>query len=438
MAFDLKGARRALLAGPLMLLSACGLFDDEEILEGERLAVRPQTDEAAEVARDVALALAPPTRRPDWTHKNGSAGHAVPHPALGGDLSRLWSTDVGRGSNRDSRLTAAPIIAEGRIYTLDAAAEVRGIGLDGDVLWRADLAPDDERGEEGFGGGLAFGGGRLIATTGFGEVLALDPATGEILWRRAVDAPFRSGPVISGNRIVAVSRDDIAYGVDLESGRVAWRRQGARGSAGLIGGADPAAAAGVAVVPFASGELSGFIARSGRPVWSIAVSGSRRGLTRATIPDITGDPVIIGERVFAANQSGALVALNSRSGARLWTRGDGSLGPVWPAGGSVFFVSDTAELVRADAATGATIWRQDLPEYRNERRRANVILYYGPIIAGGQLLVASSEGDLLRFDPATGEARGEIDIPGGAGAQMAVADGRLYILSRRAVLHAYQ
>ncbi|MEO1000569.1 MAG: PQQ-binding-like beta-propeller repeat protein [Pseudomonadota bacterium] len=422
-----------------LALSGCGLFDDEVILEGEREPVRVEAAFDTGALAPPPLLLTPASTNTAWTHKNGSAAHSISHPALAAAPSRIWSVGVGQGSGRDSRLTATPVVADGRIYTLDAASRVTAVDSGGGTVWRVSLAPPREAGDQGFGGGVVLGGGRLFATTGFADVIALDPATGEELWRRRVDAPFRAAPVYDAGILVAVSRDDIVYGLDPADGRVLWRRQGARGSAGLIGGAAPAAAAGIAVVPFSSGEVSGIVTRTGRRIWAVALSGGRRGLTRADIPDITGDPVIAGDAVYVANQSGALSAIDRRSGARLWTRGDGAFGPVWPEGGSIFFVSDEAVLIRADASTGETIWRQELRQYRDPDDRDDVILYHGPILAGGRLLLASSRGDLFAFDPDTGAELGEpLNVPGGAGVQPAVADGTLYILSRGATLHAYR
>ncbi len=55
------------------------------------------------------------------------------------------------------------------------------------------------------------------------------------------------------------------------------------------------------------------------------------------------------------------------------------------AGGSVFLVSDQAELVRLDAATGQEIWVKDLPYFRRDRgkRRKAIFAYFGPVLAGG-------------------------------------------------------
>ena len=161
--------------------------------------------------------------------------------------------------------------------------------------------------------------------------------------------------------MVAVSRDDRAYALDARSGATLWRTQGVGGT-GLLGGASPAADGQLVVLPFASGEVLGVLGRNGLTVWGTAVTGGRRDLARNRINDISGDPVIDGDWVYASNQSGRTVRLDRRSGERAWTMAEGSYGPAWPVGGSVFLLSDIGTLVRADAATGGIIWSAQLPE----------------------------------------------------------------------------
>ncbi|HEU0223702.1 MAG TPA: PQQ-binding-like beta-propeller repeat protein [Paracoccaceae bacterium] len=430
-------ARARALALVLVGLALSGCGDDEEILAGERIPVRP-SEATTTLASLPPLVLPPPATVSDWTHRNAAPNHVAPHAALAGTLRLAWRADAGRGISGRALLTASPIVADGRVYTLDAASEVRAFGTGGDRIWAQSLAPEGEDGRDGYGGGLAYAGGTLYVTTGFGEVLALDGASGEIRWRTRVDAPVRSAPTVIGGRVFAVTRDDQGFGLDARDGRVLWRVPGAAGQTGLLGGASPAADDIVAVLPFTSGEVTAVIAATGRRIWSAAITGGRRGLARANIGDITGDPVIDGETIYAANQSGRLVSIDRRTGARNWTANDGSYNAVWPAGGSVFLLSDTAVLLRLDAATGARLWAVQLPEYDDPDDREGAIGYGGPVLAGGRLILVSTEAEILSFNPENGAELGRVDLPGGSYLPPAVADGRLYVMNVRGELLAFQ
>ena len=64
--------------------------------------------------------------------------------------------------------------------------------------------------------------------------------------------------------------------------------------------------------------------------------------------------------------------------------------------------------------------------------------YYGPILAGGRIWVASGDGFLRAFSPVDGARLAEIEIPGGAAAQPAVAGGVMYIVTTDGELLAFQ
>lgn len=116
------------------------------------------------------------------------------------------------------------------------------------------------------------------------------------------------------------------------------------------------------------------------------------------------------------------------------------MSPVAVAGGSVFTVSDQAELVRLDAATGERIWGTELPFFKKNRitRREAVFAHYGPVIAGGRLWVGSSDGVLRSFDPVTGALAGQVELPGGAATNPVIVNQTLYIVSKTGRLLAFR
>ena len=68
----------------------------------------------------------------------------------------------------------------------------------------------------------------------------------------------------------------------------------------------------------------------------------------------SGDPVMVGPYVVAANQSGRMLAIDARNGQRVWTRNLGSVAPIWAAGDTIFLVSDDAKLMRVSTPSHGT------------------------------------------------------------------------------------
>lgn len=429
----------------LAVTAACG--ERETILPGERLNVRnavagaPEADQPpAPQARSFS---APPTSvNADWAQSPVSPGARVTHPALGAALAPVFAVSIGAGDSRKSRLNVDPVVAGGRVFTMDANHQVRATSTSGRSLWSTVLVPLRDRAPEGQGGGLAYGDGKLFVSSGFGKLTALDPATGARLWEQDLDNTATGAPSYRDGLVYVTAGDRTAWAIESRDGRVRWQVDGTEDLNNVAGAPAPAVDDTYVIFSFGSGTVQGAFRKGGLRVWSADLLGRRTGVTIADIDDVTGDPLIAGDTVYAGNHSGRTVALSIYNGERIWTAPYGALGPMWPAGDSVFFVSDVNELVRLDARTGQAIWTRELPGYkptRNpNRRRDGAYANHGPVLAGGRLIVASSDGKIRAFAPEDGRLLQEIGIPGGATTRPVIAGGTLYVVSRKGVLHAYR
>jgi outer membrane protein assembly factor BamB len=431
----------------VVLLAGC---DRETRLEGERFGTRVPlvatlTGNAAGEAgpeADVARAISLPAANTfsSWTQRGYDAQNRTPHAALSANPTQVWSANIGTGNSRRNRLTADPVAGNGVVFTLDATAGVRAHSVsNGGLVWSADLTAGFDRGGDVSGGGLALSGDTLYATTGYGELVAMDASSGAVRWRQRLGAGI-GAPTVSGNTVYVVSRDNRAWAISTDVGRIRWELPSAPAQALRVGGAAPAVAGGTAVFPFGTGELVAASTDTGVRSWATAVAGGRLGVAYSNINDITGDPVIAGGTVYAGNQSGRVVALSAANGERLWTATEGSYSPVLVAGGSLFFVSDRNELIRIDAANGQRIWGTELPLYvrERERRRRAVFTHYGPILAGGRLVVASGDGQIRMFDPVSGQLVQSVGLRGGAASHPIVVNNTLMVVNGNGQLVAYR
>ncbi len=430
---------KALVAGVLglTLLAACG--EDEIILPGDRFDIRPET-----VTQNVAAPISLPAARQnaEWTHLNGSASHAIAHPALGSTLASVFSVPIGEGDSDRARITAHPVVAGGIVYTLDARARVTASSAaTGATVWTRDLTPRRDGNDDASGGGLTVSDGLLFVSSGFGALSALDAATGETRWVQDLDAPAVAPATVRGDLVYVVGRDSTAWALNIGNGRIAWQRSRAPSVANFAGSAAPAVSGDYVVFPFPSGEVLATYPLGGIERWSSVVSGARLGSATSLVTDISGDPVIADGRVYVGNFGGRTVAFDLDSGERLWTARDGTVSPVWPVGNAVFLLNDINELVRLNAATGEAVWRVALPRFEDEedtRRQRSVFSHFGPVLAGGRLVVTSSDGLIRSFDPVSGNLIGQTALPGGSATGPVIAGGTLYVVSKDGQLHAFR
>jgi outer membrane protein assembly factor BamB len=445
------GGRLMTGVGLLALLAACA--QKELILQGERFPVRADleasipvegqpapTAPAAAENQSVAISLGAQTGG-DWTHRAGNARHLMPHAALSSTPQLAWTAKIGAGSNRKNRIAAAPVVADGRIFTIDAGTGVTATGTNGATLWSTDLTASFDKGGGQSSGGLATSGNRVFATTGYGELVALDAASGAVIWRQRVDAPISGAPATDGTAVYVSGRDGSAWAVDAADGKVLWQVVGTPGRAAYVGTAAPTIGDRAVIFPSSGGDLMAVLKiGGGTKIWQASLAGKRLGRAYALTSDVTGDAVIAGKTLFAGSGAGRTVAMSASSGERIWSAGEGALGPVAVAGGSIFLVNDEAKLVRLDAETGEPIWSVEMPYYTKDKvkRRKAIFAHYGPVMAGGRIIVVSSDGTLRAFDPTDGSLVHTAEIPGGAAAQPAVAGGTLYVVGSNGQLHAFR
>ena len=438
--------------GLLTFLAACG--DREVILQGERFPVRdpleaslPVEGQPAPVAPAAAenisapISLPPQTTLANWTHRAGNARHLMPHSSLSAAPQRVWSANIGAGSSRKNRISAAPVVAGGRIFTMDAGSLITATSTAGATLWAVDLTAAFDVGGGLSGGGLATTGDQVFVTTSYGEVVALQASTGAVQWRQRVDAPVTGAPATDGDAVYVSGRDGSAWAISAATGKVIWQVVGTPGKTGYEGSAAPTVGDRAVIFPTNAGDLMAVLKiGGGTKIWQASLAGKRLGRAYAFTPDITGDAVIDGKTLFAGSAAGRTVAMSASTGERIWSAGEGALGPVVVAGGSLFLVNDEARLVRLDAATGAVIWSVEMPYYTKDKvkKRKAIYAHYGPVLAGGRIIVVSSDGQLRAFNPVDGTLAYSTDIPGGAAAQPAVAGGTLYVVGGNGQLHAFR
>ncbi|MEM8732501.1 MAG: PQQ-binding-like beta-propeller repeat protein [Pseudomonadota bacterium] len=426
-------------------LAACS--EPDVILPGKRESIRSVLQDGesvplAAVTEDAPRPISLPAvqANTEWTQGIGSPSFRVAHPALSAAPQLIWSAKIGAGDSRRQRITADPVVAGGLIYTLDAEALVTATSTSGETVWSRDVTPSRDDAGAATGGGLSYKDGRLFVSLGYGSLVALDAATGTELWRQNLEGTGSGQPTAFGDLVYLTSGDDTGWALRAEDGRIEWQLSASPDVNNVLGAPAPAVADDLAVFAFGSGEIQAVFRRGGLRRWDASALGQRFARALGSVGDVTGAPVIAGNRVYVGNQSGRIVALNFGSGAREWTAREGAIGPVVPAGDSIFVVSELGEVLRIDASDGTRVWGTQMPNFVKDRpkRRSEVFAHHGPILAGGRIHVASNDGLLRSFDPESGALVNTVDIPGGATSAPVVAGGVLYVVSTNGQLHAFR
>jgi outer membrane protein assembly factor BamB len=385
----------------------------------------------------VSLSLPPQTPVANWTQPGGPADNAPDNMQASGAFAIAWRRDIGAGSSDQLRLTAPPVVADGRIYALDADQSLTALDLkDGRQLWRRDLRPTSGSDRQGIGGGVAFADGRLYVTSGLGYMAALNAADGREIWRAESRVGFHAAPTVSGGRVFAVTNDSELVAVDALTGAIQWNFQAIAEPARILSASSPAVDGDLVIAPFASGELAALLAPNGRRLWTDALTRAGRLTSLSAINDIAGRPVVKGGFVYAASHSGILAAIDQRTGQRAWARGFASTQTPLVVGDALFAVSVDGDLAAIERTTGRIQWVRQLPRFVDETNRQGRIAWTGPTLAASKLVLASSEGDAVVIDPATGQTDRTFKLGGKVFIPPIAAGGTVFMLTDDATLIA--
>jgi len=412
-------------------------------LPGRRIPIMapsgPETGELAEAFAPITIPA--PRVNEDWAQPGGDPNNAPGNLAFNGAANVAWSADAGAGSGSAGRLTARPIVYGGHVFTLDAEGNVSAFSTSGgSAIWRTSLKPQREKaggswfslglGDSssggGFGGGLAVDGGRLYAASGYGNVVALDPANGKAIWEKQLEAPIRSSPTAVGDRVYVIALDGRFFCLAGADGGELWSVRGLPQQASLINNASPAVSGNVVVVPYPSGDLLALNTADGSSMWSENLARSRTTSQVASMSD-AARPAIDGGTVFAVGHAGRMIATQVESGERLWSANVPGMQTPWVAGGSVFVVDTEGQLMALSRNDGKTQWKVKLPGNGK---------WVGPVLAGGTLWLASSTGTLAGVEATTGRITGQKELGDAIYIAPVVAQGRMYVLTDKAKLMA--
>lgn len=434
------------IAGVLIAVLALGGCDswlgDNKAppLPGKRISIlsREKMVEPDMGGAAAKIVLPPPEENDDWPQAGGYSNHAMHHMQVGDSLERAWSSDAGTSAGKRRRLLGQPIVAEGKIFTVDASSMVSAFDANtGKRLWRTELTPEDTS-EVYTSGGLAYEDGQIFAATGFAQVVALDARSGKIDWRQTVSGPLRGSPTVRGGRVFAVTVDNQTHALAAEDGSVLWTHTGIAESAGLLAGNSPAVDGNMVVVPYSSGEIFALRVENGSIIWQDSLATVRRTEIVGALLDIRGRPAIDRGRVYAISNADMLVCMEQRSGRRIWEKEIGGVQSPWIAGDYLYVLTNNNEVLALEAKTGRIVWVTEMQNWENPKDREGRIVWVGPVLASDRLILASSDGKLVSLSPYTGDMLGWEDAPASISIAPVIANNTLYFLTDDADLVAYR
>ncbi|MFE3645788.1 protein kinase [Streptomyces sp. NPDC059169] len=260
----------------------------------------------------------------------------------------------------------APAVSGGLVHTLPATTRTADIRTyrpaDGTPGWSADVSA--------YQGGIGYAGDTVLLLSPDGRVKALDGATGESRWRRAIPGHGRPGVGAydgATGRVHLFETDPdggrtLVTAVDVKSGAVAWQRR-------LAGNLVPAVASGHVL----------FLTSTDRDTQTDAIvryDSERRAVQRVQLPFPLAEPklAVRGDTAYLLARGGTLLAMDAgpvRAGGKreLWrleTAAGRASRPVVGGHDRLYFSTADGRLFAVDTERG-TVLGQTRPRLKDGR-----------------------------------------------------------------------
>jgi outer membrane protein assembly factor BamB len=170
----------------------------------------------------------------------------------------------------------SPVVANGRVFKMANTGPLTAYDTDdGTQLWQASWFSI---------GTPAAAYGKLFFSD-YPDVIAVDQATGEEVWRAPVlTAGTSSSPAVAYGKVFVTQSQ--LFALDAATGAVVW-------TAAADSSMGPSVANGVVYASSQSGEWDAFDARNGQLLWSVTISGGCGGDCAQTAPVISNGKLFV-------------------------------------------------------------------------------------------------------------------------------------------------
>lgn len=435
------------LSSASLILTACDAFKEKEKLKGERESLLVQDEKVLPDPTLYTLPVILPKTESyhTWQQAGGTASHVVPPLAINPKPNMLWDSSIGTGNTEDNKLVSSPVTDEKFLYVADSAGTISALDKrDGSTKWTFSTKPEDEN-SESHGSGIAVEEGKVIVTSSYGEVIALDNSSGKVLWRKKLDAPFRTSPTIHNGKIYAVSLTNKTHALSLKDGAELWTHVGTPELTALLGGASPAVVNDMVVTTYSSGEVFALHPETGAPLWSDMLMSALRVDSVSSIPHVRARPIITETHVYVISHGGRFVCLDKTNGMRVWQLEISGIRSPALIGDYLFLITQDNQVVCVQKMTGKIRWSVQLPKLYNVLNPgfglspvSDPMTWAGPVAVNDELLFSGSNGDLLFLSAKDGSKKSLIATKDSMIQSPIVANKTIYVLSENGRVKAYK
>jgi len=277
----------------------------------------------------------------------------------------------------------------------------------------------------------AIGGNSALYLLGTrsGDVISIEPASGEINWRVTLSSEVLAAPVMSGNTVIVKTVDGQLTALNAKTGKQQWIYQREVPALSVRGNSVPYIFQDKIMTGLDNGKLVILNIDTGVLFWEKTISIPRGRSEVERLVDLDVDLIVDKNIAYIAGFQGRVVALDLKTGGFLWAKKMSVTRNMTYEDNKLYITDDNSHVWSLDATTGATNWKQS--EFSHRKLTS-------PTSMGDNLLLADAQGYLHVISKADGHqiARTQVDASG-LDVQPLVMNDKIYLQSKKSVIYVY-
>lgn len=264
--------------------------------------------------------------------------------------------------------------------------------------------------------------GRILIGTDDGKVLAYQLSDGLFLWQANVTGSVMAAPLIGVGTVFVQGLDGSVVALKSQNGKQIWRYSVQTPPLMLRQNSRPVLVNNHVIVGFSNGKLVSLHRLDGLPEWEreLAIAKGRSDIQRMV--DISADPVVKGNRLYAVSYQGQIAAMEIETGSTVWERALSSHSGIAVSDNAVFVSDPSGNVWALNRKTGDVIWKQT--ELMGRQLSA-------PAVIQGLVVVGDNDGYLHWMSQTNGAFVGQNLVDSkGIKAPPIIKDNLVYVLGR--------
>ena len=346
----------------------------------------------------------------------------LPHPSL--RVTHLWGHNMGDKKAAVLRLGQGVSIADNRVYAAGHKGEVVALDLaTGRVLWHTKTGAP-------LSGGTSSSAELVVAGASDGQLFAFDAANGHNRWKVRLNGEVLAPAAISTRLVAVRTVDGRLHALSPEGGHELWATDQQVPRLSLRGTASPVITGELVLCGFDNGKVVAVNAGDGSVQWEATVTPPHGRTELERLDDIDSAVRVSGRDVYAVGFQGKVAMLALDTGQVWWAHEESSYRGL-TLDEETLYLADADGIVAAlKARTGAEVWRQ------------NVLLHRGlsPIaVMDDSVVVGDFQGYLHFLDKASGALAARVGTSSGRISTQPLVVGDVVVVTNdRGHINAYR